>query len=110
VNHLCDEETVWVATAGQVASWWLAREALELEDTQAAGDEWRWRYRAGRDVGGMTLVLTGANCGQVTVVGANAAIEQPLRAQETGEVRLELEPLAAGQVFEIVLAREGADP
>lgn len=96
VGYLHEEGLAWVATAGQVADWWLAREAVQLETISAGGRARRWRYRAGQDVEGLAFTLHRAGAGRVTVTGAEAAIQ----AVED-EVRLEFQSLAAGQTFEI---------
>jgi peptidoglycan/xylan/chitin deacetylase (PgdA/CDA1 family) len=101
VGHLCDEGLAWVATAGQVADWWLAREAVRLEVVSVKGRTHRWRYRVGQAIEGLVLTVCRAGGQRVTVVGAEAAI----RGGES-EVRLDFPCLAAGQSFEIELTPE----
>ena len=96
VGYLHEEGLAWVATAGQVADWWLAREAVQVETISVSGRARRWRYRAGQDVEGLVFSLHQAGAGRVTVAGAEAAVH----AVED-EVRLEFQSLAAGQTFEI---------
>jgi hypothetical protein len=106
VEHVRAEGLAWVATGRQVAGWWLAREALQLEKVDVHDGSWRWRYRAGRAVEGVTVVLGGTGRGQVSVSGAGSTI-WPM---EEDEVQVDLAPLAAGQPFEVMLAQEGDAP
>jgi hypothetical protein len=103
VQHLCQENLAWVATAGQVADWWLAREAVRLVGTSADEEAWRWRYRADRAIAGLSLELGGARGGRVSVEGA------PYAVQNLGEDRLQIDlgALATSQEFVVVLARPG---
>jgi hypothetical protein len=96
VAHLCEEGQAWVATAGQVADWWLAREALQLESFSAGAASFRWLYRAGRAVEGVVFELWPAGSGKPSVLGAEASIL-------TGEdrLRLEVNSLVTGQSLEI---------
>jgi hypothetical protein len=108
VEHLRAEGEAWVATGRQVAGWWLAREALRLVHTSNIGGEWRWQYQTGEAVKGMSLVLTCTGAGlsatrSITIAGAQATV----RARSADEVWLDLDPLAAGQTFEIVWKPEG---
>lgn len=96
VRYLFEEGQSWVATAGQVADWWLAREAVQLESISATGPAYRWRYCAGQAIAELAFTLQAAGAGGVTVTGAEVAV----RAHEDG-FRLEFQPLAAGQSFEI---------
>jgi peptidoglycan/xylan/chitin deacetylase (PgdA/CDA1 family) len=106
VQHLHAEGVAWVPTAGQVAGWWLAREALHLEEILVEGDLRRWRFRAGRALAGLTLALAGAGRGWCTVVGAEVAIKR----MDGERIRLDLGSLAAGQSFEVLLTPRGAVP
>jgi hypothetical protein len=101
VEHLRDEGEAWVATAGSVAHWWLARESVRLEEAMVESRVWRWRYRANQAISGLTLTLAGAGGGKVTVVGA----EPDVRVTGQHEIRLEFNSLDSGQAFEIVLSR-----
>jgi peptidoglycan/xylan/chitin deacetylase (PgdA/CDA1 family) len=101
VDHLRQEGQAWVATAGQVADWWLARQAVQLEASSILGRTCRWRYRAGSPLHGLGLALRHAGGGSVTVTGAEADIQ----TVGTG-TRLVFPSLAAGQSFEIELVRE----
>ncbi len=96
VDYLREDGKAWVATAGQVADWWLAREAVRLEMTSASGQVYRWGYRAGEAVVGLVFTLHPGGAGRVAVAGAEAAVQAA-----KDEVRLEFESLAAGQSFEI---------
>jgi hypothetical protein len=95
VAYLRKEGQAWVATAGQVADWWLAREALQLESVSAEDTTFRWFYRAGKDVAGVAFTLCGG-AGKLSVLGADATI-----LVEDGRLRFELQSLAAGQSFEV---------
>lgn len=101
VEYLRDEGEAWVATAGRVAHWWLARESVQLEEATAEGKVWRWRYRANRAIEGLTLTLAGAGGGKVKVVDAGPDVQ----VSSQHEIRLDFDSLDAGQAFEIVLSR-----
>jgi peptidoglycan/xylan/chitin deacetylase (PgdA/CDA1 family) len=101
VDHLHQEGQAWVATAGQVADWWLAREAVQLEAFSVQEGACRWRYRAGSPLQGLGFALRYAGAGSVTIAGAEADIQSV-----EGGTRLEFRSLAAGQSFEIELVRE----
>ncbi len=103
VEYLRDEDLAWVATAGQVAGWWQAREAVRLERSSADGVVWRYGYRTGQAMEGLAFALTGAGSGQVRVLGAAATV----REIGGGEFWLLMDSLVAGQSFEIVWTREG---
>ncbi len=96
VDYLREDGLAWVATAGQVADWWLAREAVQLEMTSASGRVRRWSYRAGEAVVGLVFTIYHTGAGRVTVAGAEAVVQMV-----EDEVRLEFQALAAGQSFEI---------
>jgi peptidoglycan/xylan/chitin deacetylase (PgdA/CDA1 family) len=108
IEHLQAEGEAWVATGRQVAGWWLAREALHLVHIGNTGGEWRWQFQAGEAVKGMTLVLAckGA-CPQVTGTISVTGAEATVREKAADEVWLDLNPLAAGQTFELVWKPEG---
>jgi peptidoglycan/xylan/chitin deacetylase (PgdA/CDA1 family) len=96
LDYLREEGRAWVATAGEVADWWLAREAVQLEAVSLQGRSCRWRYRTGAAVQDLVFRLCHGGAGSATVAGAGAAIQ----AVEGG-ARLALQPLCAGQSFEI---------
>jgi peptidoglycan/xylan/chitin deacetylase (PgdA/CDA1 family) len=106
VDYLREEGLAWVATAGQIADWWLGREAVSLEETakiaDPAGGKWRWRFRAGRVVEHLAFELEGVNGRGVTVSGVEAAVHEV-----EGGVRLAFQPLAENQPFEIVVSESG---
>jgi hypothetical protein len=101
VEHLRDEGLAWVATAGQIAAWWFAREDVQLVELYADGRLWHWRYRAGQAMDGLMLSVAGACSNDlgpsVTVLGADSTI----RLGEGGEAQVVLTSLAPDQTFEI---------
>jgi hypothetical protein len=101
LEYLRKDGRAWVATAGQVADWWLAREALRLESVSLVGPMYQWHYRAGRPMEGVVLSLQHVGSGDVSVLGVEAAI-----STEGNGLRLALEPLAAGHSFGIRWASE----
>jgi hypothetical protein len=107
VDYLREQEQAWVATAGEVADWWLARKSISLEEAalieDADGGQWWWRFRSVRAVKDLAFDLEGAREGQVTVSGAGAAIY----VGAEGVTRVVFEPLAANQSFEIAVVRSG---
>ena len=108
VEHLRAGGEAWVAPGRQVAAWWLAREALHLVHISNTGGEWRWQYQAAEAVKDMTLVLGRRGdgpeaTGSITVTGATATV----RERGANVVWLDLNPLAAGQTFELVWRPEG---
>jgi hypothetical protein len=102
VEHLRDESLAWVATGRQIADWWQAREAVRLETIEVDGQRWRWRYRAGQPIAGLTLAYSGTNGGQFIIEGVGCAIVQA----SDHTVRLELGALESGQAFTVVLNME----